>query len=47
MEYVNNIYPYTYIRITKFYIRIMSTPAAYYKSIPGLSNNIVFLYDFV
>ena len=59
MEYVNNLYPYTCIRITTFYItRIMSSIhtcllelrlilAAYCKSIPCFSNNIVFLYDFV
>ena len=59
MEYVNNIYPYTYIRIMTFYnTRTMSyiyiyllelrlTPGAYCKSIPCFSNNIVFLYDFV
>ena len=59
MEYVNNIYSYTYIRIMTFYItRIMSyiytcllelmlTLAAYCKSIPCFSNNIVFLYNFV
>ena len=58
MEYVNDIYPYTYIRIKTFYItRIMSLytcllelrliPAAYYKRIPCFSNNIVFLYNFV
>ena len=59
MEYVNNIYPCTCIRIMTFYIiRIMShiytchlelrlTPAAYCKGIPSFSNNIVFLYDFV
>ena len=59
MEYINNIYPCTHIRITTFYItRIMSyiytcllelrlTLAAYCRSIPCFSNNIVFLYDFV
>ena len=59
MEYVNNKYPCTRVRITIFYItRIMSyiytcllelrlTPAAYCRSIPYFSNNIVFLYDFV
>ena len=49
MEYVNNIYPYIHIRITKFYItRIIShiyacilelrlTLAAYCRSIPCFS----------
>ena len=59
MEYVNDIYPCTCIRIATFYItRIMSyiytrllelrlTLAAYCKSIPCFSNNIAFLYNFV
>ena len=59
MEYVNNKYPCTRVRIMTFYItRIMSyiytcllelrlTPAAYCRSIPCFSNNVVFLYDFV
>ena len=59
MEYVNNIHPCTCIRIMTFYItRIMSyietcllelrlTLAAYCKSMPCFSNNIVFLYNFV
>ena len=59
MEYVNDIYPCTCIRIMIFYItRIMSyiytcllelglILAAYCKSRPCFSNNIVFLYDFV
>ena len=59
MEYANDIYPCTCIRIMTFYItRIMSyiytcllelriIPAAYCKSIPCFSNKFVFLYNFV
>ena len=58
MEYVKNIYTYTYIRITVFLyywnnvmhthvLELRLTIAAYCKSIPHFYNNIVFLYDSV
>ena len=57
MEYVKNIYTYTYIRITIFLyywnnvmytyvLELRLAPAAYCKSIPCFYNNIVFQYDF-
>ena len=58
MEYVKNIYTYTYIRIMIFLyylnnvmytcvLELRLTSAAYCKSTLCLYNNIVFLYDFV